>query len=93
MSRRKFSGGILLMTQGVRSAVAGGANIPLIRLYTRHLTGDYGDIPPEDWDANVAALQHGDRIMSVYKNQGGHDIWIITEADRSHTTILFPEEY
>ena len=64
----------------------------------RHATGDWGDIGLEDWQENELSLQHGFRIFStyLYGNGNGKDgevIWIITEADRSVTTILFPEEY
>jgi len=59
----------------------------------RHLRGDWGDLCPEDWDANQKALLHGGRLFSAYEEEGMPRIWIITEADRSVTTVLFPEEY
>jgi len=59
----------------------------------RHLRGDWGDLCPEDWDANQKALKFGGRLFSAYQDEGLPKIWIITEADRSATTILFPEEY
>jgi hypothetical protein len=62
---------------------------------TRHARGDWGDIDPEDRGVNEAALAQGARIMSVYKLADDSDerIWIITEADRSSTTVLLPSDY
>lgn len=58
----------------------------------RHHSGDWGDLCQEDREANDAAVKHGDRIFSAYKIDDAK-IWIITEADRSSTCILLPEEY
>ena len=58
----------------------------------RHNSKDWGDLCQEDKDANDAAVIHGDRIFSAYKIDDAK-IWIITEADRSSTCILLPEEY
>jgi hypothetical protein len=58
----------------------------------RHASGDWGDLRPEDSMANAAALRHGGRLFSAY-GQGEHRFWIITEADRSVTTILLPDDY
>ncbi|MBX3442135.1 MAG: hypothetical protein KF774_06990 [Planctomyces sp.] len=58
----------------------------------RHLTGDWGTVCADDAEANEEALIHGDRLMSVY-GQAKRRFWIITEADRSVTTILMPEDY
>lgn len=59
----------------------------------RHVRGDWGDICTGDQAQNVYAVSEGFRIFSVYTTAAGRRIWIITEADRSATTILFPEEY
>ncbi|WP_437222698.1 hypothetical protein SH661x_002900 [Planctomicrobium sp. SH661] len=59
----------------------------------RHLSGDWGDCDPEDAAANEQALLDGDRLLSVYHAADGTKLWIITEADRSATTVLLPEEY
>ena len=63
----------------------------------RHSRGDWGDICMEDWQENEVSLQEGYRLLSSYSKMDNgrvkYDIWIITEADRSVTTILFPEEY
>ena len=59
----------------------------------RHVCGDFGEIHPEDVGLNEEALQVGARILSVYYLRSGQRIWIITEADRSVTTLLLPEDY
>jgi hypothetical protein len=59
----------------------------------RHATGDWGVVPPEDAQANDEALCHGGRLLSAYIAADGSKFWIITEADRSATTILLPEDY
>jgi hypothetical protein len=58
----------------------------------RHASGDWGEVCPEDARTNADALKHGDRLMSVY-GQGDQRYWIITEWDRSVTTVLMPEDY
>lgn len=59
----------------------------------RHKKGDWGDVCQEDWELNNEALEMGYRILSSYTSSNGIKFWIITEADRSTTTILLPEEY
>lgn len=59
----------------------------------RHAAGDWGNIDREDWEANQAALLDEGRLFSAYSLPSGARLWIITEADRSATTILLPEEY
>ena len=59
----------------------------------RHAGGDFGDVNEEDWAQNVTALETGDRILSSYRDRNGVKFWIITEWDRSATTILLPDEY
>jgi hypothetical protein len=58
----------------------------------RHSTGDWGELDPPAVRANEAALDHGGQLLSAY-GQGPGRFWIITEADRSATTILLPEDY
>jgi hypothetical protein len=58
----------------------------------RHASGDWGDIPPEDASQNEFALKHGERLFSAY-GKGEKRFWIITERDRSVTTVLMPEDY
>ena len=59
----------------------------------RHVSGDWGDVPPDDSKENELSLQHGFRLLSVYLLNPGVKLWVITEADRSSTCILLPEEY
>jgi hypothetical protein len=59
----------------------------------RHLTGDWGDLDAHDRRMNDEALKNGNRLLSAYRLTGGTKIYIITEADRSTTTILLPEDY
>lgn len=64
----------------------------------RHIKCDWGDVDDEDKQTNNQALKHGTRLLSVYNDKrfpknGVATIWIITEADRSVTSILFPDEY
>ena len=62
-------------------------------LLARHVSGDWGQLDAEDQAANEQALAHGARILSAYDLATGTRIWIITEADRSATTLLLPGEY
>ena len=59
----------------------------------RRVSGDWGDIPPEEIKENELSLQHGFRFLSAYSTSAGDKLWVITEADRSSTCILLPEEY
>ena len=61
-------------------------------LISRHVRGDWGSGPAEDALANAEALLHGNRILSSYP-LGADRVWIITEADRSSTCLLLPDEY
>lgn len=58
-----------------------------------HQAGDWGHLEASDWEANDQALTQGTRILSVYNAENGTKFWIITEADRSVTTVLLPEDY
>lgn len=59
----------------------------------RHGRADWGNLTQDDQDANNAALVDGGRLFSVYELPDGDKIWVITEADRSATTLLLPSEY
>lgn len=62
-------------------------------LLKRHITGDWGDLDAEDKAENDFSVREGFRILSAYHLSDGSKVWVITEADRSATTILLPEEY
>jgi len=59
----------------------------------RHQAGDWGEVDSEDWQANEQALKAGARLLSVYHSEQGVKFWVITEWDRSLTTVLLPEDY
>ena len=59
----------------------------------RHQAGDWGDLDEHDRQENELSLQKGFRLLSVYHSASGVKFWIITEADRSVTTVLLPEDY
>jgi len=88
----KFSPGQVVATRGVYNLLMHLDEDPTPFLI-RHLSGDWGDMCAEDIAENERSLQHGYRLMSVYYLSDKTKIWVITEADRSSTTILLPEEY
>ena len=59
----------------------------------RHALGDWGDLCEEDRQENEFSLKQGFRLLSAYSGRNGTKFWIITEADRSSTTVLLPEDY
>ncbi|HLY73740.1 MAG TPA: hypothetical protein VKU80_06435 [Planctomycetota bacterium] len=59
----------------------------------RHVAGDWGEVSEEDRVENEVSLLNGYRLLSAYRTKMGERLWILTEADRSQTTILLPEEY
>ncbi len=89
--------GRTVMTRGVSDLgdrdPSGNFRAVLADLLRRHANGDWGDLSPDDRRANEQALKTGARVFSVYDLKSGVKLWVITEADRSSTTILLPEEY
>lgn len=92
LSQPRFRAGQLVMTAGVNDLVQRGALNPVPYL-RRHLGGDWGDLCDEDRRSNDAALKNGDRLFSSYRVSDDLKLWIITEWDRSVTTLLLPSEY
>jgi len=89
----RFAFGGVVATPGA-DALLRKHNIAPVRLLARHLAGDWGDVPPEDAQANEAALRSGARLLSAYTLPGGEKLWIITDAEpRAATTFLTPGEY
>ena len=88
----KFKLGTVVATRGVMAHIEDNAGV-IFPYLKRHAKGDWGDACAEDKKTNEEALQIGNRLMSVYKLKDGKKIWIITEWDRSITTVLFPDEY
>ncbi len=83
--------GTVVATPGALKLLLKAGENPFCYL-ARHSSGDWGDLDPHDRKENKLSLKHGWRIVSSYP-VGEKAIWIITEADRSVTTILLPEEY
>ncbi len=88
----KFQLGQLVATRGVHAHLE-EHNINILPYIASHVSGDWGELCEEDKKANEDALIHGLRVMSVYTLRTKKKIWIITEAGRHATTVLFPEEY
>jgi hypothetical protein len=86
-----FPLGRVVATPGALEVLARAGTDPA-ELLGRHQAGDWGDVPPEDARENRLPLRDGFRILSSYEVTGER-LWIITEADRSSTCILRPEEY
>jgi hypothetical protein len=92
VSEIKFSPGSVVATPGALEAIRASGEEPLPFLQ-RHLAGDWGDVDEHDRRENELSLVHGFRLLSAYTLNSGTKIWIITESDRSATTLLLPEEY
>lgn len=86
----KFSLGQIVITAGAHEKLN---HYEVLSALTRHSTGDWGDVCEEDKLSNDQALEEGLRILSSYQTKGGTKFWIITEWDRSVTTVLLPSEY
>ena len=93
--QKKFPLGRVVVTRGVIEQIAD--DIRFARLVTeslkRHALGDWGNLSEGDKKENELSLREGFRLLSAYEVEGLPKIWVITEADRSATTVLFPEEY
>ena len=87
-----FTLGQLLATPGALATLK-TLQLTALPFLLRHVSGDWGDICAEDCQANVDGLRYGNRLMSVYMLSPSDRLWVITEADRSSTTLLLPEEY
>lgn len=99
-AKPRFELGQLCYTPGAQ-ALLQRYQVSPFQLLTRHVSGDWGEVCPEDAQANEDALEHGSRLFSVYllpplaedPTLTAAKLWVITEADRSVTTLLLPEEY
>ncbi len=92
VEKTKFSLGTVVATPGALCALE-DAEESALDYIRRHESGDWGSVPPEDWEENEFSLKNEFRLLSSYHLRDGTKIWIITEADRSVTTILLPSEY
>src|SRR5688572_14589992 len=86
----KFPMGNLYVTPGVHQGIPPSEVLQALR---RHARGDWGELDADDRRANDISLADGTRLLSAYTSKDGKRFWIITEADRSSTTALLPEEY
>ena len=92
-SQARFASGQIVVTIGINALIEEGRLDPVPYLY-RHLSGDWGDLDDGDRRLNDTALQSGDdRLFSSYQVAPDLKLWIITEWDRSVTTLLLPGEY
>lgn len=90
--RTRLPLGRLLATPAAIDAIQ-SAGLSIFVLVNRHARGDWGDLPESDREQNELSVVAGQRVLSCYALTGDQKVWIITEADRSTTTILLPEEY
>ena len=88
----RFPLGQIVATPGALDAMSKAGQTPL-EFLTRHAGGDWGELDEHDRSENERSLEDGCRLLSAYSLSTDERIWIITEADRSSTTILLPEEY
>ncbi len=87
-----FPLGKTVITIGAKEALAESNQLPN-EFLAKHQTGDWGTVGKDDWQENDLSVKKGFRILSAYKTVKWEKIWIITEADRSVTTVLLPSEY
>jgi hypothetical protein len=88
----RFEPGVVVATPGALELLFRYGKTPDEYL-TRHLAGDWGDLGAFDWRANDLAVEAGSRVFSAYAVSPLNTLWTITEADRSSTCILLPEDY
>ena len=89
---RLFCSGQIVATPGALAALE-EANQTAQEFLSRHLQGDWGDLCDDDKTANQEALEQGLRLLSSYTTGHHQKLWVVTEADRSATTLLLPEDY
>jgi len=87
-----FTLGTVVFTRGALQALLDSRQAPL-EFLNRHVSGHRGEVNQVDADENQVSVAQGYRVLSAYRTRSGVMIWIITEADRTATTLLLPEEY
>jgi hypothetical protein len=88
----RFPLGRVVATPGALSVLE-KAEQPPAEFLDRHVNGDWGDVTDADKQENEVSVEQGFRILSAYTTSAGDRIWVLTEADRSVTTILLTSEY
>lgn len=91
-NRPLFRLGTIVATPGALEALERSGD-SAHSFFFRHACGDFGTVDAEDWRANERAIRQGERVLSAYVTSKGEKMWVITEADRSSTCLLLPEEY
>jgi hypothetical protein len=86
----KFHLGKIVATRHAHSVLE---HADMVAALARHIIGDWGDLDEHDRAQNEVALVENTRLLSSYQSSGSIKFWIITEADRSVTTVLLPEDY
>lgn len=90
----KFDTGRVVCTTNFKNTVGEPTWLAIMSdVVRRHSSGDWGDLTEEDRQSNEDALKNGERLMSVYTTDNNVKLWVITEWDRSVTTVLLPEDY
>ena len=92
MSKPLFNLGQVVATPGALAALEEAGQSP-IEFLQRHQTGDWSEMVKEDQEENKRAIEQGFRVFSAYKLSTGQKLWVITEWNRSVTTLLLPLEY
>ena len=90
LPRVKFPLGRTVITRNARGSLS---SADVRTALTRHQAGDWGNLCPDDRQANEHALRGERRLVSAYCSVDGEKFWVITEWDRSVTTVLLPEDY
>ncbi len=92
MGEPRFQLGQVVATPGALEALEDARQLPG-EFLSKHVAGDWGDVEADDRRENEESIEGGFRILSAYKTNKGEKLWVITEADRSSTCILLPDEY
>jgi hypothetical protein len=92
MGEPRFKLGQVVATPSALEALEDAGQLPA-EFLRRHVAGDWGDVVADDRRENETSVANGFRILSAYKTTKGVRLWVITEADRTSTCILLPEEY
>ena len=92
MQSPRFQLGKVVATPGAIEALT-AAQTSAWELLSRHAIADFGEVDADDWQSNLDAIKDGERILSAYTLKTGERLWAITEADRSSTCSLRPDEY
>ena len=87
-----FRLGQIVATPGALQALERAGEAPQ-KFLERHVRGDWGDLDEEDRQENALSVEHNFRLLSAYQTAAGEKLWVITEANRTLTTILLPSDY